>query len=537
MNNNILFGLILVAVSIFMVGCKSDSAATKKSVFTYNQPNQVTSLDPAFARNMSNIWSVDHIFNGLVQLDEDLNIQPAIAKRWEISEDGKAYLFHLRSDVYFQDHEVFPNGKGRKVVAEDFKYSLGRITDPAVGSPGSWIFKDKLVMPHSFTALNDTLFVIRLQQPFRPMLGILTMQYCSVVPYEAVEKYGKDFGRNPVGTGPFKCVKWLDKQALVLLKNDNYFEKEKGAALPYLNGVRVNFMGDRNTGYLEFMKGNLDFISGLESSFVNELLTKEGALQEKHKPTIDFHKAPFLNTEYLGINLEFEGETPLKKKKVRQALNYAIDREKMLRNLRNNVGQPANAGFIPRGLPSHNPIKVKGYSYNPQKARTLLEEAGYPNGKGLPVIKLFTNNDYKDICTYLTKQWEEIGVQTEIELMQSAVLRDLMVKGKAPLFRASWIADYPDGESFLTVFYSKNPAPPNYTRFNNVKYDELYEQALAENDNTKRYDLYHQMERILIEEAPVVFLFYDETARFSKKQVSGFNNNAINLLSVKRLKF
>ncbi len=511
---------------------KGNTQSGDKQIFIYNQPNAVTSLDPAFARSQTNIWAVDHLYNGLVQLDEQLRVKAAIAKDWTISEDGLTYTFTLRDDVFFHDNECFADAKGRKVVAADFEYSFNRIIDKTVNSPGAWIFKDRVAATKPFEAVDDQTFVVRLKKPFRPMLGVLSMQYCCVVPKEAIAKYGKDFRSKPVGTGPFKLVKWLENQALLLSKNEQYFE----AGLPKLDAVRVNFMEDRNTAYLELMKGKLDFISGLESSFADELLTEAGELKAEHQGKLSFQKSPFLNSEYLGFNMDFSGkrkDSPLRHKKVRQALNYGFDRAKMIQTLRNGVGYPANAGFVPRGLPSFNPNTVKGYTYDAAKAAKLLAEAGFPNGKGLPEIELRTNSDYLDLCTYIARQWEDLGVKTKIELMQSATLRELMSKGQADFFRASWIADYPDAENFLTLFYSKNPAPPNYTRFKNVEFDRLYEAALNENDDTKRYDLYQKMDRIVIEESPVIFLYYDETARFARADVSGITNNAINLLSVK----
>lgn len=507
----------------------------KPQIFRYNQPNAVTSLDPAFARNLTNMWAVDHLYNGLVQFDKDLNVKPAIAQSWEILDGGLRYVFVLRDDVFFHDNSCFPDGKGRKVVASDFVYSFKRIISDEVNSPGSWIFRGKVRSEDPFVAVDDQTFEVHLKVPFRPMLGVFAMQYCSVVAKEAVEQYGKDFRANPVGTGAFTFANWIENQALILRKNDNYFE----AGLPKVDGVRINFLGDRNTGYLEFMKNNLDFISGLEASFVDNLLTKEGDLKPELAEKVDFYKAPFLNMEYFGILMDFESEknadNPLRFKEVRQALNYGFDRAKMIRSLRNNVGEVANAGFVPKGLPSFDAEKVNGYSYNPAKARQLLADAGFPEGKGMPEISLKTSNDYLDICTFISRQWEDLGIKVKIDLMQSATLREMMRKGQATFFRASWIADYPDAENFLGVFYGKNSAPPNYTRFKNDEFDKLYEQALAENDNNKRYAIYHEMDRILIEEAPVIFLYYDETARFSSKSITGYTNNAINLLTVKNL--
>ncbi|MEI6410948.1 MAG: ABC transporter substrate-binding protein [Bacteroidota bacterium] len=508
-----------------------------RSVFRYNQHNPITSLDPAFARTQNNIWAVDCMFNGLVQLDDQLRVQPCIAKSWDISSDGLTYRFLLRSDVFFQDHAVFQGGKGRKVVADDVVFSFQRLLDPEWPKPGSWIFKDRVDDIQAFTAENDSVFVLRLKTPFQPMLQILTMQYASIVPKEAVAFYGRDFRRNPVGTGPFQFKIWAENQALVMIKNPNYFERDStGQRLPYLDAVKVNFMSDRKTAFLEFKKGRLDYFFGLESSYINELLTPDGSLQPSLEKDFYFYKNPYLNTEYLGIRLDTAGTSVLQRKKIRQALNYGIDRAQLLRTLRNSVGKPASGGFEPRGLPSFDDQATPGYVYDPGKAARLLAEAGFPNGKNLPQINLLCNQEYLDLCTYITRQWEELGIRVQIELQETATLRERMRNGTAPFFRASWIADYPDAESFLTCFYGKNGAPPNYTQFQNATFDRLYESALQETNVEKRYELYRQMERIVIEEAPIVFLFYDETAQFARHSVSGLSRNAINLLSLKRVK-
>lgn len=532
--------LSLVILTFVLFSCgggeENNSSKVERKVFHYIQHRSVTSLDPAFAKSQANIWAIDHLYNGLVQLDDDLNIQPSIAKSWTISDDGLTYTFNLRDDVFFHDNEAFPQKKGRKVTAEDFVYSFERVWKGSINSPGAWIFNGRIATDSPFQAVDNQTFVVKLAQPFRPMLGILTMQYCSVIPKEAVEKYGADFRKNPVGTGPFKFKRWLENQSLFLVKNKKYFETENGQALPYLDGVRVSFVGDRKTAYLELIAGKTDFMSGLESSFVNELLSPEGELLSKQAEKLTFLKSPFLNSEYLGIRFDGSANNPLANKKIRQALNYGFDREKMLRTMRNKVGKPASSGFTPIGLPSFSEAKAKGYSFNPEKARQLLSDAGFPNGKDLPTIELLSTKDYEDLCTFIARQWEDLGIKVQVELEESATLREKMKNGQAPFFRGSWIADYPDAESFLTVFYGKNPAPPNYTQFKNTDFDQLYEKALTENEDAKRYELYHQMDQILIEEAPVVFLFYDETAWFVKKGITGLSKNAINLLSLKKVK-
>jgi oligopeptide transport system substrate-binding protein len=523
---------------LFACNSKKEDYLQGKKVFRYNQINPITSLDPAFAKTQNNIWACDHLYNCLLQLDEKMNVQPCIAKNYSVSLDALTLTFNLRNDVFFHDDPCFPNGKGRVVKAQDVVYSLNRIIDKKINSPGSWIFKGRVAENQPFSAPNDSTFTLQLATPFRPMLVILTMQYCSIVPHEAVEQYGSDFRKHPVGSGAFRFKRWLENEALIVLKNDNYFEKDaQGTRLPYLDGVRVSFITDRKTTYLEMMNGKLDYMMGIESSITNELLTPEGALQPAHAEKIQLFRAPYLNTEYLGILMDekMQSIAPLKLKKIRQALNFAIDRPQMLLTLRNNVGKPATSGMTPHGLPTFNE-NTKGYTYDPTKAARLLAEAGFSDGKGLPKITILTNKDYLDLCTFITHQWGELGIQASIDVMESATLRERMAKNTAPLFRASWLADYPDAESYLTVFYSKNPSPPNYTRFNNAKFDELYEKSLAATDPKQIATLYDDMEKILIEEAPVVFLFYDESSAFARTNIRGIQNNAMGLLMLKRVR-
>ena len=262
------------------------------------------------------------MFNGLVQLDDSLRVQPCIAKNWTISADGLEYRFTLRNDVFFHDSEVFSDGQGRRVRAADVVFSFERLLDDNWPKPGSWIFKGRVAAQQPFVAENDSVFVLRLSSPFVPMLQILTMTYASVVPPEALERYGRDFRRHPVGTGPFKLKIWAENQGLVVIKNERYFETDAaGQRLPYLDAVKTTFITDRKTAFLEFKKGNLDYFFGLESSYINDLLTPEGDLQPALQPTVQYYKNPYLNSEYLGIRLDPENTLdPLQRKKIRQAI-------------------------------------------------------------------------------------------------------------------------------------------------------------------------------------------------------------------------
>ncbi|WP_431167612.1 ABC transporter substrate-binding protein [Tenacibaculum halocynthiae] len=526
--------LLIFTIVLILVSCKNEkSNFTETQVFRYNEHSNITSLDPAFAKDQRNIWAVNQLFNGLVQLDDNLHIQPDIAKSWTISNDGKEYKFTLRKDVFFHSHTLFGKEKTRNVNAVDFEYSFNRLLDKNVSSPGGWVLQNV----DSFKAINDSTFYINLKQPFPPFLGLLAMKYCSVVSKEAIEYFGDTFRANPIGTGPFQFKLWVENTKLVLRKNPLYFEKDfQGNQLPYLEAVAVTFLPDKQSEFLQFIQGNLDFMKSLDASYKDDILTTNGTLKEKYINEIQMQTGPYLNTEYLGIYLEGEKSLPTQSKYIRQAINYGFDREKMIKFLRNGIGIPALNGFIPKGLPSFN--NQTGYSYNPLKAKKLVEQYIEETGNKTPEITITTNSNYLDLCEFIQRELQKIGLQTKVDVIPPSTLRQGKASGKLPVFRASWIADYPDAENYVSLFYSKNFTPngPNYTHFKNEYFDLLYELSIKEVNNKKRYTLYQKMDSIIINEAPVVPLYYDEVIRFSQKNIQGLGINPIDLLNLKRVK-
>lgn len=527
MIKNILSFLCLLFV---LIACKDKTSKYKTSqVFRYNEKDNITTLDPAFAKNEPIVWATNQLYNGLVSFDDELNVVPSIAKKWNISKDNKVYDFTLRNDVYFHKNAVFGKDSTRTVTAHDFEYSIGRLLDPKVASSGRWVMQNV----KSFKALNDSVFRMELHKAFPPFLGLLSMQYCSVVPKEAIEFYGTEFRSNPVGTGPFQFKMWVENTKLVFRKNPLYFEKDdNGKQLPYLEAIAVTFFADKQTEFLQFIQGNSDVLYDLHTSYKDELLSPVGDLLPKYKNKLAIDKAPYLIVEYIAFLMD--GETVDNHPYIRKAISLGFDRAKMLRYLRNNIGTPAT-GFIPKGLPSHYEGALN--TYHPEKAKQLIEKYKQETGDHNPTIKITTVSSYTDLFEFIQRELQGVGLAVKLEVLPSPVLRQLKANGKLPTFRVGWIADYPDGENFLSLFYSKNFAPqgPNYTHYSNPVFDELYEHSLAITDKKERIKIYKQMDSIIMADIPVVPLFYDEVVRFKHNNVKGLTTNATNLLELKRV--
>jgi ABC-type transport system substrate-binding protein len=531
MINYIIRFVLYILISIIF-SCKNTSNENNHLVFRYNERANVTSLDPAFAKAQNNIWVCNQLYNGLVALDDSLNIIPAIAKKWEITNYGKNYDFLLRKDVNFHKNIIFGKDSTRTVNAFDVAFSINRLKDEKIASPGGWI----LQQVDTLFAKNDSVFHIQLKQAFPAFLGLLSMKYASIIPNELEKKPNFDFRKNPIGTGPFQFKFWEENTKLILRKNKNYFEKDKlGNNLPYLEAVSITFLADRQSAYMQFLQGNLDYITGLDPSYKDHLLTQDGQLQKKHQGKINMVTSSYLNTEYLGFQMSNKSEI-YQDKRIRQALNYGFDRKSLIKNLRNNMGIAGENGFIPMGMPSF--CGVKGYNYNLKKAKELVAsfQKDFPN-KELK-IDFSVDPNYLDIVEYLQREWQKIGISINIDVTIPATLKQSIATQKVNFFRASWIADYPDAENYLSLFYSKNKAPngPNYTHFENKIYDDLYDQSFLETNESKRFEIYKKMDQIIIDEAPIVILFYDKITRFTQKNVKNLGINPLNNLFLKNVK-
>jgi len=545
-------GILLSSIGVLLFtvlglgGCKNVDKKSPQQIFHYNEDVSVTTLDPAFVRSQSENWIVSQIFNGLIDLDAQLQPVPALAKSWEISTDLLTYTFHLRSDVNFCFVDKQGKVTTRKMVASDVAYSLSRIADPATSSPGAWIFVGKIdsQLNRVFIAPNDSTFVLKLVSPAASLLGLLSTNFGYVVPKEYARLDKSYLARNPVGTGPFYVRRWEDEIKLVMRKNPHYHEKDtQGVPLPYLDAINVTFVKNKQTAFMQFAAGTYDFFNGLEGSFKDELLTDQAMLKPKYAQKMKAIITPFLNTEYVGCYLgEYPGKTNwLKDVHLRRALFYAVDKQKLVRFFRNGLGDAGDWGVVPPILNAHEKETITEANAAWQKALAEYQQSGYAKQTNKPEIVLSTTADYLDMMVYLQETWGRLGVKIKVDIQTGGMLRQLRNEGKLMLFRGSWIADYPDAENFLACYYAPylSPMGPNYTHFEDAQFDTLYRLIEAGESGQKaslRKQYIQQANQILIDQAPVIPLYYDKSIRLIQPWVQGLENDAANRLVLKRVK-
>ena len=519
--------LIIILFGILLSSCEKDSDI-ENNIFKYNEYSNISSLDPAFSSTLRNIWPVNQIFNGLVQLDKNLEIKGDIASSWTISEDKRTYTFKIRQDVYFHNSELFGKNLTRKVKAKDFEYSFNRLIDNKIASPGFWVFNNV----NDFKAINDSIFQIKLKKEFDPFLGILSMKYCSVVPHEIVTVLGDKFSKKPIGTGPFKFKKWDENVKLVLSKNKNYFEHDSlGQKLPYLDGIAISFIPDKKSEFMELLSGRLDMVSSPENSIIDQIFDYKGDLNPRFSSNFNLLKSPYLNTEYIGFNIQ---NNIKKDTLLRYAINSGIDRKKMMQYLRKNIGYPAESGIVPNGL--NNSFYLPRYNYDPDLSKKLISIYKSNNDIDEINITIVSDSQYLDILEFIQSELQKIGVQVQIEITPPSILRQGKATGKFDAFRASWIADYPHVENYFSLFYSKNHTPkgPNYTFFSDRNFDELYE-LIGYQKSISYEKISNDLENIIRRYSPIIPLYYDMSVRIVPKNISVLEANAINQLNLKRV--
>ncbi len=464
---------------------------------------QAGGLDPAKFTGL-NEWAVAiDLYNGLVQFDEKNAITPDLAERWSVSPDGKVYIFALRKGVKFTN--------GRELTAEDVKYSIERIMDPATKSPNTWIFEGVIkgatdmeegrAKDISGIKVTDPYTIqFTLEQPLGHFLALLTMPQALVLPREEVAKWGDDYGSHPVGSGPFILQEWRRQDRLILRANPNYF-----AGRPYLDGQEIRIIPESSTAEAEFKTGRLDVLSIPDATFTQ--WTTDPTWKSR------IMKGAEMNIFYLGFNLK---KKPFDDVRVRRAVAYAIPRKQILEAILNGQGVIAH-GPIPPTLPGYNP-KIAALIYDPSKAKALLREAGYGDGFEAELLLTPTTGNRR-LFDVLQASLRGVGIELKPAFRERAVYFRERRTGNFQIVRADWWADYLDAENFLYPLFHSASKP--WTGYSNPKVDQVIDAARATIDPSKRLALYQDAEKGIIDDMPWVFLWHTVSSSAYQPWVMG----------------
>jgi len=479
-------------------------------VGVYRRPlgNDPTTLDPARLRDVYSLAVGQQLFDGLVQFDQTLSITPALAQFWVASRDGLTWTFTLRKGVKFHH--------GREVTSDDVVYSFTRLLDPKtrsgaadhlLGIQGAQDFREGRVDHVAGLAAVDRYTVrVSLTEAPVPFVSVLAVGQAKIVPRELVEQQGEAFGTQPVGTGPFRFVRWERGKEIVLAANPDYFDgPPKLARLVF----RI-FPGERlDDVFAEFRAGSLED-SPIPSKEYRQVIASH---------VYQYVRRPIFGLRHYGINTRMK---PLDDRRVRQALIYAIDREAVVSEVWLGRYAPAR-GILPPGTLGFNP-KLKGYPYDRARARELLAQAGYPDGRGLPPVVIWSSVRSEEILREherIRKDLQAVGVTAELQYNPDwPSFSKAMSERKLPVFVRGWFADVPDPENFLAkLFHSTSPW--NYMGYANPAVDSLLDRARTESDTVHRVELYRRAEEMVLEDAPVIPVWHQTYERLFQPYVKG----------------
>ncbi len=526
-------------------------------VMRLNEVEAFKSLNPIAVNEISGFHIGCQLFEGLVKFDQkDLTLLPAIASRWDVNENSTVWTFHIRQGVMFHPDACFPDGKGRVLTANDIKFCFDKLcTSDPNNAQYDVTFKDRVVGANTafesskagknitvegVKATNDSTLIITLQHPSAGFLNILAMPGCWVYPKEALDKYALDMRVHPVGTGAFQLETVKEGEVLIMKKNPNYYGVDKdGNKLPYLDGIKYTFIREKKAEILEFKSGNLDMVYRLPVEIFHDIM---GDLEHAKDRKTDFQilNSPAFSTHYLGFNTS---SAVFSKKEVRLAFNFAIDRHKIADFTIQGEGSSADYGVVPYVDAFENDgydfKGLKGYKLDVEKAKDLLKKAGYPDGKGFPKLTLQINGGGGDrnilVAEVVQKMLKEnLNIDIDINTVPFAEHIEQVQSGKSDFFRMAWVADYPDPETFLTIFYGKHVPKTageksfiNYFRFKNDHFDSLFAASFTETDKAKRYALLSRAEQIVLDEGAFMPIFYDDNYRLEQLNVRNFPENAM----------
>jgi len=517
-----LFLLVLVCVVLSTslpasAQVRGEASAPAVDGGVYRRPlgNDPATLDPARIGDIFGRSVAQQLFDGLVQFDQTLAVTPALAQFWKASRDGLTWTFTLRKGVKFHH--------GREVTADDVAYSLTRILDPTVKSGGADLFlsirgaqefrEGKAKQVSGLTVLDRYTVQIVLAEALAPFVSVLAVGQAKIVPKELVEQQGEAFGAHPIGTGPFKFVRWERGKEIVLVANSDYFDGP-----PKLSRVVYRiFRGEEfDAMHEQFQRGNLED-TPIPTQEYRRVVTAGGNYVHV--------KRPMLSVRFYGLNTRIK---PLDDRRVRQALIHAIDREALVDEVYLDRYVLAR-GILPPGMMGFDP-KLKGYAHDPRRARELLAQAGYPGGRGLPPIPIWSGvrlekllQEHEQIKKYLAA----VGIQAEFHYETNwPSFSGMLAQGKFPIFLYAWFADVPHPDNFLfKLFYSRSPR--NFTGYSNQAVDDLLLQAKRERDLQRQTDLYRRAERLVLDDAPIIPVWHYTYERLFQPYVRSVEVNGL----------
>lgn len=532
-------------------------------VFRYNETEFLKSLYPLGITEVVGHRIVSQVYEGLVMFNtKDLTIEPQLAESWAVDSSATVYTFKLRKGVKFHDDKCFEGGKGRELKASDFVYSLNLLCSDDNKNQGFTFYRDIIkgaaehydatkakaanVAPVAgIRAIDDYTLEITLVKPYADFLERMALPFASAFPKEAMDKYKGDILYHAVGTGPFALKNLKQDEAVILVRNEAYWGvDEHGNQLPYLDGIKVSFIKEDKTDMNEFKKGNLEVKYRLPFDMIDEILDANKQLKGEYAK-FQFQNIPEFATQFYGFQLKDE---VFKNKDLRLAFNYAIDRANIVDFTAKGEGIPAFNGFVPLGMPGYDNSKVKGYEFNVAKAKEHLAKAGYPNGKGLGKVTLEINSGggrNEKIAEAIQRMLQEnLNIEVAISQVVWAQHTNNVETAKTNFWRFGWVADYPDPNNFFQLFYGKNvPATmeessySNPTRFQNKAYDELYLKALATTNADERNALYNKLDQMIVDEAPILPIYYSVNRRLVQPYVRNFNNNGMEYRNLREVWF
>lgn len=520
--------------------------------------NEIKALDPKFVYSVNASQIVSMVYEPIVKFNpKTLDIEPLIAESFEIKDSNKTFIFKIRPGIFFQDDECFPEGKGRELTGEDVKYTYEyycKTDSKEMSVAFNTVFSGNVSGLDAFMngnadeisgiQVDGNTVTITLSHPNADFLKQLASPSASILPKEVVECKGLDRG---VGTGPFRLAKNDAKQVL-LVKNDKYYLKDaKGVQLPYLDTVNFKIISSKIDQLISFEEGEIDYIDGLPSGKIKYMVEENIRNFDEVPPKYVLAHEPQLSVEYYGFNLT---KSYFKDKRVRKAISYAINRQAIYdKILKRQAYSPGQAGVVPpiklfKGY-DFDKVQENSYSYNPEKARKLMAEAGYPEGRGFPKITIEYNQNDQNYKVAAEIQ-EQLKRTLNIDLQIEAVSFDQKIEnsnyGRTDLFRAAWVGDYPSPQTMLLLGYGKTvpktldkPSHPNSMRFVNSKFDELYEKAIEATTEEERFKYYSEAESIFMDEAPVVVLWYFEDNQILHSYVRDLHFNEIKYLDFRQV--